>query len=143
MRQLWLLPDVLHFPLSCYVRLILLPTLFWDGSALWRGRTLGPYLCVRGDIPPRTSFKINWAQQDWARSLLVPFSPLGHGWASCGAPGPLLTLGVSPLQVVWGGPSILDVICLSQPLHVFVYERGPIVTNQSPGDPEPCNDIYY
>ena len=40
------------------------------------------------------------------------------------------------LWVVWGGPSILDVICLSQPLHVFVYERGPIVTNQSPGDPD-------
>ena len=99
MRQLWLLLDVLHFFLSCCVRLILLPTFVWDGSSLWRGRTLGPYLCVRGDIPSRTSFKTNWAPQDWAKSFLGPYSPLGHGWASCGAPGPLLTLGISPLQL--------------------------------------------
>ena len=79
MRQLWLLPNVLHFSLSCYVRLILLPTFVWDGSSLWRGHTLDPYLCVRGDIPPRTSFKTNWAPQDWARSFLGPYSPLGHG----------------------------------------------------------------
>ena len=48
-----------------------------------------------------------------------------------------LSLAVS-LWVVWGRPSMLDVICLSQPLHVFVYEGGPVVTNQSLGDPEPC-----
>ena len=53
----------------------------------------------------------------------------------------VLHLAVS-LWVVWGGPSMLYVICLSQPLHVFVYERDPIVTNQSLGDPEPCNDMF-
>ena len=37
---------------------------------------------------------------------------------------------------------MLDLIHLSQPLHVFVYEQGPIVTDQSPGDPEPCNDMF-
>ena len=79
MRQLWLLPDVLRFPLSCYVRLTLLPTFTWMGSSLWRVRTLGPYLCVQGGIPPRTSFRTNWAQQGWARSHLGPYSPLGHG----------------------------------------------------------------
>ena len=52
-----------------------------------------------------------------------------------------LCLAVS-LWVVWVGSSILDVICLSQPFHVFVYERGPIVADQSPGDLEPCNDIF-
>ena len=78
-RQLWLLPDVLHFPLSCCVKLTLLPTFTWMGSSLWRGRTLGPYLCVRWGIPPQTSFRTNWAQQGWARSHLGPYSPLGHG----------------------------------------------------------------
>ena len=37
---------------------------------------------------------------------------------------------------------MLDVICLSQVLHVFVYEWGSIVTDQSPGDPEPCDDVF-
>ena len=45
------------------------------------------------------------------------------------------------LWVVWCKPSMLDVICLSQALHVFVYKRGPIVTDQSFGDPEPYNDV--
>ena len=98
MRQLWLLPDVLHFPLSCCVRLTLLPMFAWMGSLLWRGRLLGPYLRVRGGIPPRTPSKTNQAQQGWARGHLGPYSPLGHGWASCGFLGPLLVLGISPLQ---------------------------------------------
>ena len=46
------------------------------------------------------------------------------------------------LWVVWCRPSILDVICFSQVLHVFVYEWGPIVSDQSLGDPEPCNDVF-
>ena len=79
MRQLWLLPDVLHFLFSYCVRLTLLPTFTWMGSSLWRGRTLGPYSCVRGGIPPRTSFRSNRAQQGWARSHLGPYSPFGHG----------------------------------------------------------------
>ena len=37
---------------------------------------------------------------------------------------------------------MLDVVCLNQVLHVFVYERGPIVTDQSPGNLEPCNDMF-
>ena len=37
---------------------------------------------------------------------------------------------------------MLDVICLNQVLHVFIYEQGPIVTNQSLGDPEPRNDVH-
>ena len=52
-----------------------------------------------------------------------------------------LRLAIS-LWVVWGRPSMLDVICLSQLLHVFVYEWGPVVTDQSPRDPEPCNDMF-
>ena len=52
-----------------------------------------------------------------------------------------LRLAVS-LWVVWGRPSMLDVIYLSQPLHVFVYEQDPMVVDQSPGDPKPCNDIF-
>ena len=46
------------------------------------------------------------------------------------------------LWVVWCRSSMLDVIRLSQVLHVFVYERGPIVTNQSLRDPECCNDVF-
>ena len=34
-----------------------------------------------------------------------------------------------------------DAICLSQVLHVSVYEWGSIVTNQSLGGPEPCDDV--
>ena len=45
------------------------------------------------------------------------------------------------LWVVWCRPSILDVICFGQVLHVFVDERGPIVTDQPPGDLESCNDV--
>ena len=37
---------------------------------------------------------------------------------------------------------MLDVICLSQSLHVFVYEKGSVVTDQPPGDPKPCNDMF-
>ena len=96
MRQLWLLPDVLHFSLSYYVRLTLLPTFAWMGSSLWRGHFLGPYLRVRGGIPPRMSSKNNQAQQDWARSHLGPYSLLGHGLASCGSPGPLLVWEFNP-----------------------------------------------
>ena len=99
MRQLWLLPG--RLTLSAFLLCEAHPTthvcLGW--FSLWRGCILGPYLCVRGDIPPRTSFKIDWAQQDWARSLLVSLFPLGHGWAPCGAQGPLLALGILPLQV--------------------------------------------
>ena len=36
---------------------------------------------------------------------------------------------------------MLDVVCLNQVLYVFIYERGPIVTNQPPGDPEPYDDV--
>ena len=93
MRQLWLLPDVLHFPLSYCVRLTLLPTFAWMGSSLWRGRTLGPYSCVRGGIPPRTPFGSNRAQQGWARRCSGPYSLLGHGWALCGSPGPFVDFG--------------------------------------------------
>ena len=98
MRQLWLLLDTLHFPLSCCVRLTLLLTFAWMGSSLWRGRLLGPYLRVRGGIPPRTSSETNQAQQGWAGSHLGPYSPLGRGWASCGFPGLLSVLGNSSLQ---------------------------------------------
>ena len=35
---------------------------------------------------------------------------------------------------------MLDVIRFSQILHVFIYERDPIVTDQPPGDPKPYND---
>ena len=102
MRQLWLLPDVLHFSLSYYVRLTLLPTFAWMGSSLWRGRFLGPYLDVWGGIPPRTSSKNNQAQQDWARSHLGPYSLLGHGLASCGSPGPLLVWEFNPYRsLMW------------------------------------------
>ena len=52
-----------------------------------------------------------------------------------------LSLAIS-LWVVWLRPSMLDVICLSQPLHVFVYERGPVVIDQSLRDPKPCNDMF-
>ena len=34
-----------------------------------------------------------------------------------------------------------DAICLRQVLHVSVYEWGSIVTNQSLGGPEPCDDV--
>ena len=37
---------------------------------------------------------------------------------------------------------MLDAICLSQSLHVFVYEWGPIVVDRSLEDPEPCNDMF-
>ena len=93
MRQLWLLPDVLHFPLSCCVRLTLLPTFTWMGSSLWRGRSLGPYSCVRGGIPPRTPLGSNRAQLGWAKRRSGPYSPLGHGWALCGSPGPFVDFG--------------------------------------------------
>ena len=93
MRQLWLLPDVLHFLLSCCVRLTLLPTFTWMGSSLWRGHTLGPYSCVRGGIPPRTPFGSNRAQQGWARRCSGPYSLLGHGWALCGSPSPVVDFG--------------------------------------------------
>ena len=36
---------------------------------------------------------------------------------------------------------MLDVIRFSQVLHVFVYEQGPIITDQPPRDHEPCNDV--
>ena len=36
---------------------------------------------------------------------------------------------------------MLDAICLGQIFHILVYEWGPIVTYQFPGDPEPCNDV--
>ena len=36
---------------------------------------------------------------------------------------------------------MLDAIYLSQIFHILVYEWGLIVTNQFPGDPEPCNDV--
>ena len=46
------------------------------------------------------------------------------------------------LWVVWCRPSMLDVIRISQVLHVFVYEWGPIVIDQSLGDSESCNDVF-
>ena len=46
------------------------------------------------------------------------------------------------LRIVWCRSSMLDEICFSQVLHVFVYERGPIVTDKSLGDPKPCNDVF-
>jgi len=45
------------------------------------------------------------------------------------------------LWIVRGRPSILDIICLNQIPHDLVYESGPIVTNQTLGDLEPCNDV--
>ena len=38
---------------------------------------------------------------------------------------------------------MLDVICLSEVLHVFIYERGPIVTDQPLRDPEPRDDVLF
>ena len=46
------------------------------------------------------------------------------------------------LWVVWCRPSMLDVIRLNQVLHVFVYERGPIVIDPSLRDPKLCNDVF-
>ena len=43
-----------------------------------------------------------------------------------------LSLTIS-LWIVWCRPSMLDVVCLGQVFHVFVYEWGPIITDQSPG----------
>ena len=93
MQQLWLFPDVLRFPLLCCVRLTILLMFTWMGFSLRRGRTLGPYWCVRGGIPPWTSYRSNRAQQGWARSHLGFYSLLGQGWALSRSPGPFADFG--------------------------------------------------
>ena len=45
------------------------------------------------------------------------------------------------LRVVWHGPLVFDVICLYQVLHVLIYKRGAVVTNQPPGDSKSCDNV--
>ena len=33
-------------------------------------------------------------------------------------------------------------LMLGQVIHILIYERGSIVANQHPGDPEPCNNMF-
>ena len=37
---------------------------------------------------------------------------------------------------------MLDVIRLGQVPHILIYECETIVTDQSPGDPKVCNDVF-
>ena len=52
-----------------------------------------------------------------------------------------LGLAIS-LWVVRRGSPVLDVIRLGQVPHILIYECGTIVTDQSPGDPKVCNDVF-
>ena len=36
---------------------------------------------------------------------------------------------------------MFDVICLCQVLHVLIYKRGAVVTNQPPGDSKSCDNV--
>ena len=45
------------------------------------------------------------------------------------------------LWVVWIGPPVFNVICLRQVLHVLIYKRGTVVSDQPAGDPKSCNNV--